>query len=133
MDETQQRRGMLAQTTTYCVMDSSHTASHGEKSDSGADDMQLTTAVLILVATGVILASPQLAPLPYDYSWKVEDAPSNSYYNQREAGDANGRVDGSYQVWLPDGRLMTISYYVDGESGYVPKITYEQNANPFVG
>jgi hypothetical protein len=31
------------------------------------------------------------------------------------------------QVLLPDGRLMTVSYYVDGESGFVPTITFEEN------
>lgn len=32
---------------------------------------------------------------------------------------------------FPDGRLMTVTYYVDGESGFVPKITFQDNANPF--
>ena len=41
-----------------------------------------------------------------------------------------GRVEGEYSVWLPDGRLMTVSYYVDGESGFVPTITYEDNYAP---
>ncbi|XP_063227140.1 uncharacterized protein LOC134533538 [Bacillus rossius redtenbacheri] len=96
--------------------------------------MKMTAAVLVLLlAAAGAVAAPQHAPMPYDYAWKVEDAPSNSFYGQREAGNANGRVDGSYHVWLPDGRLMTVSYYVDGESGFVPKITYEQSANPFAG
>ena len=42
----------------------------------------------------------------------------------------SGRVDGSYSVWLPDGRLMTVAYYVDGESGFVPTITYTDNYTP---
>ncbi|PSN36604.1 hypothetical protein C0J52_21293 [Blattella germanica] len=70
-------------------------------------------------------------PMPYDFDWKVEDAEYKNYYGQNEVGTAAGRVDGSYYVWLPDGRLMTVTYYVDGESGFVPTITYSQNANPF--
>ena len=34
------------------------------------------------------------------------------------------------QVLLPDGRLMTVSYYVDAESGFVPTITFEENFIP---
>ena len=34
------------------------------------------------------------------------------------------------RVWLPDGRLKIVSYYVDGESGFVPTITYEDNYVP---
>ena len=30
-----------------------------------------------------------------------------------------GRVDGSYSVLMADGRLMTVSYYVDGDSGSI--------------
>ena len=41
-----------------------------------------------------------------------------------------GRVEGSYSVWQPDGRLMTVTYYVDGESGFVPTITYTDNYTP---
>ena len=41
-----------------------------------------------------------------------------------------GRVDGSYSVWQPDGRLMTVTYYVDGDSGFVPTITYTDNYTP---
>ena len=69
--------------------------------------------------------------LQYDFNWKVEDPESKNFYGQNEVGNAAGRVDGSYHVWLPDGRLMTVTYYVDGESGFVPTITYQQTSNPF--
>lgn len=67
----------------------------------------------------------------YEYQYKVEDQPSGNYFGQNEAGKDTGRVEGSYFVYLPDGRLMTVSYYVDGESGFVPKITFQDNASPF--
>ena len=31
---------------------------------------------------------------------------------------------------LPDGRLMKVSYYVDGDSGFVPTIEYTDDYNP---
>lgn len=52
-----------------------------------------------------------------------------NYYGHQETAD-NGRVDGSYHVWLPDGRLMRVQYYVDGDSGFVPTITYEDAYTP---
>lgn len=67
----------------------------------------------------------------YEYQYKVEDEPSQNYYGQQEVGKDTGRVEGSYFVLLPDGRLMTVTYYVDGKSGFVPKITFQDNANPF--
>ncbi|XP_050536822.1 pro-resilin-like [Daktulosphaira vitifoliae] len=68
---------------------------------------------------------------PYEYEYKVDDQPSGNYFGQNESGKDTGRVEGSYFVYLPDGRLMTVSYYIDGESGFVPKITFQDNANPF--
>lgn len=70
-------------------------------------------------------------PEPYEYQYKVEDKPSGNYYGQNEVGKDTGRIEGSYFVYLPDGRLMTVTYYVDGESGFVPKITFQDNASPF--
>ncbi|XP_050429643.1 pro-resilin-like [Adelges cooleyi] len=74
---------------------------------------------------------PTGKPEPYEYEYKVDDQPSGNYYGQNEIGKDTGRVEGSYFVLLPDGRLMTVSYYVDGESGFVPKITFQDNASPF--
>nr|CAD7577421.1 unnamed protein product [Timema californicum] len=90
----------------------------------------LTILAVVMVATRVE-SRPQDGPMPYDFDWKVDDALSKNYYSQTESSNAVGRVDGSYQVLLADGRLMTVTYFVDGESGFVPKITYEKNANPF--
>ena len=59
----------------------------------------------------------------------MDDQEYGNYYGHSEAADA-GRVEGNYYVWLPDGRLMRVDYYVDGESGYVPTITYEDAYSP---
>jgi hypothetical protein len=60
----------------------------------------------------------------YNYNWEVNDPESKNYYGQEQSADETGRVEGKYYVWLADGRLMTVSYYVDGDSGFVPKITF---------
>lgn len=39
-------------------------------------------------------------------------------------------MTGRYSVLLPDGRLMIVEYTA-GASGFVPKITFMENANPF--
>ncbi|KAJ9598504.1 hypothetical protein L9F63_010824, partial [Diploptera punctata] len=92
-----------------------------------------TLATVCIVFVSTVCARPQqdYPPMPYEYNWKVEDQDSKNFYGQNEVGTATGRVDGSYHVWLPDGRLMTVTYYVDGESGFVPTITYQQTNNPF--
>ncbi|CAG9125407.1 hypothetical protein JYU34_006047 [Plutella xylostella] len=70
-------------------------------------------------------------PMPYEYKYDVEDQEKALFFGANEAGDAQGKVIGGYKVLLPDGRLMTVEYTVEGESGFVPKITFEENANPF--
>ncbi|KAF5277170.1 hypothetical protein FQR65_LT03876 [Abscondita terminalis] len=67
---------------------------------------------------------------PYDFQYKVDHPPTNTYFGQNENGEPTGRVFGSYYVLLPDGRLLTVEYYVDGESGYVPKLTYQPAGRP---
>lgn len=63
-------------------------------------------------------------PLQYGYNWEVNDSESKNYYGQEQSSNDAGRVEGRYFVWLADGRLMTVSYYVDGDSGFVPTITF---------
>lgn len=59
----------------------------------------------------------------------MENPPTNTYFGQNENGDAAGRVVGSYYVYLPDGRMMTVEYSVNGDSGFVPRISYQNQAN----
>jgi hypothetical protein len=40
------------------------------------------------------------------------------------------KVTGRYSVWLADGRLMIVEYTADLKNGYVPKISFINNANP---
>ncbi|XP_076055648.1 pro-resilin-like [Oratosquilla oratoria] len=69
------------------------------------------------------------APMNYQFDWNVDDEESSNYFGQREAA-VDGRVDGNYHVWLPDGRLMRVTYYVDGDSGFVPTITFDDAFTP---
>ncbi|XP_066262076.1 pro-resilin-like isoform X2 [Euwallacea similis] len=63
-------------------------------------------------------------PQPYNYQYKVDSPQSRTLFGKSESGDSQGRVVGNYYVLLPDGRLMNVEYTVDGESGFVPKITF---------
>ncbi|XP_055709371.1 pro-resilin-like [Phlebotomus papatasi] len=94
--------------------------------------------VLFIVGAFVTLVisrpqGPPELPEPYEYQYEVKDPEKDLFFDKNEIGDAAGKVTGQYSVWLPDARLMTVSYTVDGESGFVPKITFQENANPFSG
>jgi len=94
--------------------------------------MRSSTIFVLLLVIGVGVSAPQGESEPkesddsqaYSYNWGVNDAESKNYYGQEQSSNAAGRVEGRYYVWLADGRLMTVSYYVDGDSGFVPKITF---------
>ncbi|CAL4184650.1 unnamed protein product, partial [Meganyctiphanes norvegica] len=66
-------------------------------------------------------------PAKYDFDWSVKDEYSGNDFGQEETRDGD-RTDGSYYVHLPDGRLQKVTYYVDGDSGYVAEVTYEGEA-----
>ncbi|KAI9582157.1 cuticle protein 21-like [Glossina fuscipes] len=90
-------------------------------------------ALVLLCAYVVTMADalPQAPeqPEPYEYQFEVKDPEKELFFNKNEAGDAQGKVQGQYSVWLPDGRLMTVAYTADGVEGFVPKITFDTN-NP---
>ncbi|XP_045617297.1 pro-resilin-like [Procambarus clarkii] len=63
----------------------------------------------------------------YNFNWVVNDDPSSNEFNHQEARDEDD-IKGSYSVQLPDGRVQTVTYYVDGDSGYVAEVTYQGEA-----
>ncbi|XP_042875669.1 pro-resilin-like [Penaeus japonicus] len=63
----------------------------------------------------------------YDFNWAVKHDDSNNDFGHQEARD-NDNTQGSYYVHLPDGRLQKVTYYVDGDSGYVADVSYEGQA-----
>ncbi|CAL4248568.1 unnamed protein product, partial [Meganyctiphanes norvegica] len=90
-----------------------------------------------LVALGI--ARPQYAaPQPpsygsseeaakYDFDWSVKDQYSGNDFGQQEQRDGD-YTGGSYYVQLPDGRLQTVTYTVQDDSGYVADVSYQGEA-----
>jgi len=59
----------------------------------------------------------------YTWEYAVKDDYSNNDFGHKEARDG-AHTDGKYYVALPDGRLQTVTYTVDGYGGYVPVVEY---------
>lgn len=69
---------------------------------------------------------PDVAPA-YAYQYGVKDDYSGSNFAQNENRDGYA-TSGSYTVALPDGRLQTVTYTVNGDSGYVADVQYTGTA-----
>ncbi|XP_037802388.1 pro-resilin-like [Penaeus monodon] len=63
----------------------------------------------------------------YDFQWAVKHDDSGNDFGHQEARDGED-TQGSYYVQLPDGRLQTVRYVVDGDDGYVADVNYEGEA-----
>jgi len=63
-------------------------------------------------------------PAVYNYNYAVKDD-----YTYNDFGASENRdgylTQGKYVVALPDGRVQTVTYSVDGGAGYVADVTYE--------
>ena len=66
-------------------------------------------------------------PAVYSYNYAVTDDYSGASFSQDESRDGYS-TRGSYSVTLPDGRLQTVTYVVDGYNGYVADVTYSGEA-----
>ncbi|KAK3876097.1 hypothetical protein Pcinc_019074 [Petrolisthes cinctipes] len=64
----------------------------------------------------------------YDFNWAVKDDSSYNDFGQQEARDGDN-TQGSYYVQLPDGRLQKVTYYVDGDDGYIADVKYDGEAH----
>ncbi|KAL7630585.1 UNVERIFIED_CONTAM: hypothetical protein RMT77_019215 [Armadillidium vulgare] len=60
----------------------------------------------------------------YNFDYAVRDDYSGNHFGHRESRD-NGVTQGSYYVLLPDGRTQRVTYFVDGNSGYVANVSYD--------
>ncbi|XP_066948552.1 cuticle protein 7-like [Macrobrachium rosenbergii] len=60
----------------------------------------------------------------YSFSWEVSDESSENDFGHEESREGDD-TQGSYYVRLPDGRLQTVKYYVNGDSGFVADVTYD--------
>ncbi|XP_045617848.1 cuticle protein 19 [Procambarus clarkii] len=63
----------------------------------------------------------------YNFDWAVKDDLAENDFAHEESRDGD-HTRGSYSVLLPDGRVQTVTYYVNGDSGYVAEVTYEGSA-----
>merc|ERR1712055_655645 len=64
----------------------------------------------------------------YNFQWAVSDESSENHYGHQEARDGDN-TQGSYYVQLPDGRLQKVTFYVNGDNGYVANVEYEGEAS----
>ncbi|XP_068209953.1 pro-resilin-like isoform X2 [Palaemon carinicauda] len=64
----------------------------------------------------------------YNFNWAVDHDPSSNEFGHQETRDGDD-TQGSYYVQLPDGRLQTVKYFVNGDSGYVAEVNYEGSAS----
>ena len=67
-------------------------------------------------------------PPLYNYAYAVHDDYHGTNFGHSENRDGYN-TKGEYHVQLPDGRLQTVTYYVDGEyGGYVADVKYSGKA-----
>ncbi|XP_042227194.1 pro-resilin-like [Homarus americanus] len=102
----------------------------------------MNTKVLLLLAVVAVAAADKLPvgygapedsseehePAKYDFEWSVEDEESGNDFGHQESRDGD-HTQGSYYAHLPDGRLQTVTYYVEGDSGYIADVKYEGEAH----
>merc|ERR1719391_476739 len=69
----------------------------------------------------------ELPPQPYQYQYGVADDYSKSAFDKVESQDEYGKVQGSYKINLPDGRVQVVNYVSD-ENGYQAEVSYEGEA-----
>nr|XP_040581057.1 cuticle protein 7-like [Lepeophtheirus salmonis] len=65
----------------------------------------------------------------YAYNYAVLDEESSVDFSADELAE-NGVVSGSYKVVLPDGRIKTVTYTVEGDSGFVADVQFETTPAP---
>merc|ERR1711902_329341 len=66
-------------------------------------------------------------PAYYTYEYAVNDDYSKSAFDANESRQEY-LTTGKYSVALPDGRIQTVTYTVDGGAGYVADVTYQGEA-----
>ncbi|XP_071749606.1 cuticle protein 21-like [Lepeophtheirus salmonis] len=72
---------------------------------------------------------PPPPPPPPAYNYAVLDDESGVDIAADELAE-NGAVAGSYKVVLPDGRIKTVTYTVEGDSGFVADVQFEAAPAP---
>merc|ERR1712072_601242 len=84
-------------------------------------------SVLLAIASSTPI--PDSPPEPYNapsyaYKYTVDDGPYGPVFSHGENRE-NYNTKGEYQVNLPDGRVATVTYTVDGPSGFIADVKYD--------
>ncbi|XP_069972541.1 pro-resilin-like [Penaeus vannamei] len=92
----------------------------------------MNAKVFILLGLVAFVAADKLASFEsgearYEFDWAVNHDDSDNDFGHQEARNGDN-TQGSYYVQLPDGRLQTVRYVVDGDDGYVAEVNYEGEA-----
>ncbi|XP_064122571.1 pro-resilin-like [Macrobrachium nipponense] len=66
-------------------------------------------------------------PARYNFQFGVHDDSTSASFEHQEDRNVD-KTQGSYSVQLPDGRLQTVRYFVNGGSGYVAEVSYQGEA-----
>ncbi|XP_037793847.1 pro-resilin-like [Penaeus monodon] len=72
-------------------------------------------------------APAPVGPARYDFNYAVKDDYSGNDFGHQEARDGYD-TQGTYYVQLPDGRLQTVNYNVNGDSGFLADVAYQGEA-----
>ncbi|XP_047472513.1 cuticle protein 7-like [Penaeus chinensis] len=72
-------------------------------------------------------APPPSGPAKYEFNYAVKDDYSGNDFGHQESRNGYD-TQGTYYVQLPDGRLQTVTYTVNGDSGYVAEVSYQGEA-----
>ncbi|KAK8725831.1 hypothetical protein OTU49_010500, partial [Cherax quadricarinatus] len=73
------------------------------------------------------VSSEEFEAPKYGFDFVVQDAESGNDFAHQETRD-DDNTKGSYTIQLPDGRRQTVTYYVDGDSGFIADVQYEGEA-----
>eukprot|EP00094_Tigriopus_californicus_P012309 TCALIF_11898-PA protein Name:"Similar to resilin Pro-resilin (Drosophila melanogaster)" AED:0.33 eAED:0.33 QI:35/1/0.5/1/0/0.5/2/0/120 len=98
--------------------------------------------IVCLLLVGTVLAHPQRGghrgsggyshdsnhqPASYSFGYNVNDNYQGAQFGHDEKRNGDS-TSGSYFVHLPDGRMQTVTYSVDGYKGYVAEVKYSGKA-----
>nr|XP_045617846.1 cuticle protein 21-like [Procambarus clarkii] len=103
----------------------------------------MNTKILILLGVAALVAadsretfsyaaprrvsSAESSEAQYNFNYAVKHEDSGNDFGHQETRDGDD-TKGSYYVQLPDGRLQTVTYFVDGDSGYIADVKYDGEA-----
>lgn len=97
----------------------------------------ILSTILVFAFFNLVTSAPALEEKtedrfrPYQYKYIVKDEERQLFFTKNESGDVDGKVSGVFSVLLADGRLLTVNYVANKQEGFVPKITFENSADPF--